>query len=144
MGTFIVIVIVGTLAAAVIGGIAAAKASTNARNQIVASPKFKEITDYIFNGGRRPSRIVITFNNEIFFGPIEGKFVQVPGTMIPSMNDSQRQGLGGAFETKYAYRYHRCNTGQRVGGAPADTGNEYIDTHAYVLLISSADSSSNW
>ena len=140
----IILFFVFTIVVAVVVGVLKGRKTMQALKQVSASPKFQAIADYIFKDGNRPSRIVITFENEIFYGPIQGKFIQVPGTMIPAMNDEQRHGLGGAFETKYGYKYTLCNSNLKsgFGAASADTGNEYIDSHADVLLLSKSSGGS--
>lgn len=141
----IILFFVFTIVIAVVVGVLKGKKTMKALKDISASPKFQAIADHIFANGNRPTRIIITFDNEIFYGPVEGKFVQVPGSMIPAMTVEQRHGLGGAFETKYAYKYNLCNSNLKsgFGAAPADTGNDYIDSHADVLLVSS-NSGGNW
>lgn len=140
----IILFFVFAIVIAVVGGILKGKKSMAAMKQMSASPKFQAIADHIFANGNRPTRIVITFDNEIFYGPIQGEFIQVPGNLIPNMDANQRHGLGGAFETKYAYKYNLCNSGLKsgFGAAPADTGVAYIDSHADVLLISKNDGGS--
>lgn len=144
--TFLAVFFVILIAVAVVGAVGIVKRQKKARGKIQNSPKFKAIAEYIFRGGRRPSRIVITFESEIFFGPIEGRFIQVPGDLVPSMYESDRHALGGAFETEYDYAYRLCNSNMKsgFGAAPADTGNEYIDTHADVLLISEGGTGGSW
>lgn len=142
---FVIVVFVVFLVVAVVGAVSIVKRQKKTIGKIQNSPKFKNIADHIFADGRRPSRIVITFQSEIFYGPIEGRFVQVPGNLVPSMNESERHALGGAFETVYGYSYHLCNRRTSgFGSAPADTGNEYIDTHADSLLISEGSTAGNW
>ena len=140
----IILFFVAVIVIAVVGGILKTKKTMAAMKQVSASPKFQAIADHIFAKGNRPTRIVITFDNEIFYGPIQGEFVQVPGSLIPNMDANQRHGLGGAFEKKYAYTYNLCNSGLKsgFGAAPADTGVAYIDSHADVLLISKNDGGS--
>lgn len=142
----LLIYLIVIVAVAVIGGIVVAKRNTKAMGKIKDSPKFKAIAEHIFRDGRRPSRIVVTFQSEIFYGPIEGRFLQVPGDMVPPMDKTERHGLGGAFETEYGYSYHLCNSGLKsgFGATPADTGNEYIDTHADFILISKGGTGGSW
>lgn len=143
--TFVAIVVVVFIVVAVVGSASIIKRQTKAIGKIQDSPKFKAIAEHIFCDGRRPSRIAITYANEIFYGPIEGQFLQVPGTLVPSMSDSERTALGGAFESVYGYSYHPCNRrSSGFGSAPADTGNQYIDTHAECLLISKGSTAGNW
>lgn len=138
---FIAVIVIAVVVATI-----KTKSQLKSMGEIKQSPKFKAIAEYIFEGGRRPSRIVITTASEIFFGPVEGRFVQVPGHFVPAMNDTERHALGGAFETEYAYSYHLCNSGLKsgFGAAPADTGNDYIDQHADVLLISGSGTGGSW
>lgn len=138
---FLAVIVIAVVVAAL-----KTKKAVKAKGDILNSPRFKAIADHIFEGGRRPSRIVITFSSEIFYGPVEGKFLQVPGNLVPAMDDAQRHGLGGALETKYGYSYGRCNSGLKsgFGASPADTGNEYIDSHADVLLISAGSNVAGW
>lgn len=143
--TFVGIVFVVFIVVAVLGAVNIVKRQRKAISKIQDSPKFKAIAEYIFRDGCRPSRIAITFESEIFYGPIEGRFVQVPGTLVPSMSESDRHALGGAFETVYGYSYHLCNRRDSgFGSARADTGNEYIDTHAEALLISAGSTAGAW
>lgn len=144
--TFIVVVIVILIAVAIIGAVSIVKRQTQTMGKIKNSPKFKAIADHIFRDGLRPSRIVVTFQSEIFYGPIEGRFLQVPGDLVPPMNETERHALGGAFETEYGYSYHLCNSGLKsgFGATPADTGNEYIDTHADFILISKGGTGGSW
>lgn len=143
---FILIVVIAAIVISVVRGIAAAKKVNTAKSEILKSPKFQAITNQIFSNGQHPSRIVITFNSEIFYGPIEGRFVQVPGSMVPVMDETQRRAVGGAIETTYGYRYNLCNSGLKsgFGAAPADTGEEYIDSHADILLISAGSKNAGW
>ena len=138
---FIAVIVIAVIVATI-----KTKSQLQSMKQIQSSPKFKAIADFIFENGRRPSRIVITFSNEVFFGPVEGRFVQVPGHLVPSMSDTERHALGGAFEKQYAYSYRLCNSGLKsgFGAAPADTGVDYIDHHADCLLIGSGGTGNSW
>lgn len=143
---FVGVVFAVCIVVAVVGAVIKVKSQLKAMGKIQESPKFKAIAEHIFRDGRRPSRIVVTFQSEIFYGPIEGRFVQVPGNMVPSMNETERHALGGAFEKEYGYSYHLCNSGSKtgIGATPADTGNEYIDTHADFVLISAGGTGGSW
>lgn len=138
--------IIAAVVFAVIVSAIKVKRQLKAKDEIKKSPKFQAITNYIFKDNRHPSRIIITFGSEIFFGPIEGRFLQVPAELVPSMSEVERCGLGGAMETEFGYSYTRCNTGLKSGvcAAPADTGNEYIDQHADILLISRGSNGGRW
>lgn len=129
-----------------VAGVRKFKKISKTQGDILNSPRFKAIADHIFEGGRHPSRIVITFSSEIFYGPVEGKFLQVPGNLVPAMDADQRHSLGGALQTEYGYSFGLCNSGQKsgFGASPADTGNEYIDSHADVLLISAGSNVAGW
>lgn len=144
--TFVGVVFAICIVVAVVGAVSGVKRQMKAMGKIQNSPKFKAITEHIFRDGRRPSRIVVTFQSEIFYGPFENRFLQVPGDMVPSMNKTERHALGGAFEKEYGYSYHLCNSGSKtgIGTATADTGNEYIDTHAEFVLISEGGTGGSW
>lgn len=112
------------------------KKSKQQTNSMLSSNAFNEISNYIFSKGR-PAKIIITLNNEIFYGPVAGRFEQVPGNMIPPMDHLQRYSLGDAFAQKHNYESNICfgPQGQNLGNC--QTGNGYLDSHADIVVTGS-------
>ncbi len=144
---FIVIVVVISAIPAVIKY----KKIRAAHNTIANSPKTKAICDVLFADGAHPSRIAITWNNEIFYGPQQnGQFMQIPGNMIPEMNENSRIALGDVL-AKHDYRSQLCNgdpkshTGSSMyANNHGDTGNPYIDSHVHLFLYSTSSTGGSW
>lgn len=105
-------------------------------NSMLGSNAFTQISNYIFSKGR-PAQIIITLNNEIFFGPFEGTFQQVPGNMIPPMDHLQRYSLGNAFAQAYNYSSNICFGPQGQNLGTCQTGLGYLDSNADIVITGS-------
>ncbi len=122
-----------------------------AQSNISKSPKAQAICNMIFKDGAHPSRIIITWNNEIFYGPqMNGEFLQVPPSMVPNMSEIERVGLGSFLEQK-GYKPRLCNGKNNINGKPGvytnvhgDTGNQYLDYQAHCFLMSSSATGGKW
>ncbi len=113
------------------------KKSNQQSDMMLKSNTFEQISNYIFSDGR-PAQIIITLNNEIFFGPIAGQFKQVPGNMIPPMDHLERYSLGEAFAQKHNYSSNICFGPQGQNLGTCQTGNRYLDTNADIVVTGSA------
>lgn len=118
-----------------------AKKSKQQTNSMLSSNTFNKISDYIFSNGR-PAQIIITLNNEIFFGPIAGQFQQVPGNMIPPMDHLERFSLGEAFAQKHNYTSNICFGPQGQNLGTCQTGNGYLDSNADIVVSGSVATAS--
>ena len=112
------------------------KKSNNQTSSMLNSNAFAQISNYIFNQGR-PAQIIITLNNEIFYGPIAGEFLQVPGNMIPPMDHLQRYSLGNAFAQRYNYTSNICFGPQGQNLGTCQTGIGYLDSSADIVIAGS-------
>ena len=121
---------------AIVMGIKSSKKSRQQTNSMLRSPAFASIGEYIFSQGR-PAQIIITLNNEIFYGPVAGKFKQVPGNMIPPMNHLERYSLGSAFAQTYNYRSSICFGPQGQNLGTCQTGHGYLDSNADIVVTGS-------
>lgn len=114
----------------------ASKSKQQTQNML-GSRAFADIGSYIFYSGR-PSQIMITQNNEIFYGPFQGQFYQVPGNMIPPMNHLERYSLGNAFAQQYGYTSYTCFGPQGNNLGYCQTGNAYLDRNTDIFIAGSA------
>jgi hypothetical protein len=140
----LILAVCGLLSAAMFAGLVfcivmffkSLKLTKQQTNSMLSSNAFNEISNYIFSNGR-PAQIIITLNNEIFYGPIAGQFKQVPGNMIPPMDHLQRYSLGDAFAQKYNYTSNICFGPQGQNLGTCQTGNGYLDSNADIVVSGS-------
>jgi len=109
------------------------KKSKAQTNDMVNTAAFANISNVLFAQGR-PSQIMITVNNEIFYGPVNGQFVQVPANLIPPMDHLQRYSLGNAFAQKYGYSTQSCFGPQGQNLGYTQTGVGYLDANTDIFL----------
>lgn len=112
------------------------KKSKKQTSSMLESNAFAKISDYVFSKGK-PAKIIITLNNEIFFGPGANGFDQVPGHMVPPMDHLQRYSLGDAFAAKHGYRSNICFGPQGQNLGTCQTGNGYLDANADIVITGS-------
>lgn len=138
---------IALLAILVIGIVVIIMRNNAANKKIRNSPKLKELTDYLFRENQRPNKIVITFGNEIFYGPIDNNFVQVPRELIPNMDQTERGVLADIIHKDFSYSFLRCNDRHNHAlstSSGADTGNNYIDSHASFVLTAKGNGNAGW
>lgn len=113
------------------------KKSKAQTNTMVNTAAFANISNVIFSQGH-PSKILITVNNEIFYGPVNGQFVQVPANLIPPMDHLQRYSLGNAFAQKYGYISQTCFGPQGQNLGCTQTGVGYLDANTDICITGSS------
>ena len=101
---------------------------SSSMDKLRGNPKVNAIGDYIVGeSSGRPAEIIFLDDNQIYFGPVNGTYRNVPMDMIPRTDYEQRRGLAGLIAEGLGYHWSVSALGQSAI-APS-TGIPAIDEH---------------
>ena len=105
------------------------------------NPKVLAIGEYIVSqSGGRPKEILFLTDNQIFFGPVQGAYLNVPEDMIGPMTLEDRRGVASVLADAYGYSWSIGYNGMSL--EKPQTGIPSIDEHCACYLH--ADATGSW
>ena len=114
----------------VIAIVAAAKRSSSQSSQafqMMNHPNMRPIREIAFANGQRPEKLILTTYGSVWYGPVNGMFVQVPQQYLIPMDKETRRGIASVLAQTMGYTWYQ---------GPAQTGNPEVDSTAEMILVS--------